>query len=97
MRNAEVRPCISQSSFAAAGEKETSQLCFSSGNCTLGSPSPPVRWLLGHVGFVLRKRSADFGGLTLLGRAWPVPAGKSPYEVPACFLICRDLRNSACS
>lgn len=54
MRNGEVRPCISQSSFAG-GEKERSQLHVSSANCLLGSLSPPVGWLLGHAGFVLRK------------------------------------------
>lgn len=68
MRNAGVRACISQSSFAG-GEKETSQLHVSSGNCPLGSLSPPAGWLLGHVGFVSRKRSAGFGGLTWFGVA----------------------------
>lgn len=95
MRGAEVRPHISQSSFG--GEKEMSQLHISSGNCPLGSLSPPAGWLLGHVGFVSRKQPADFGGFTWLGVARPVPAAKSLYEVLACFLICRDPYNSPSS
>lgn len=95
MRNAEVRPHTLQSS-SSRGEKGTSQLHVSSGNCLLGSLLTPAEWLLCHVGFVSSKRYADFGGPTCL--EWP---GQSLLigvsEVPACFLICRDLHSSASS
>lgn len=76
MRNAEVRPHTLQSN-SSRGEKGTSQLHVSSGNCLLGSLLTPAEWLLCHVGFVSSKRSADFWRAYLLGVAWPVPADRS--------------------
>lgn len=94
MRNAEVTPCVSQSSFAW-GEKETSQLRVSSGNYPLGRLL--LMWLLDHVGFVSGS-NLQILEEGLPGLEWPGQSLlMSLYEVPACFLICRDLNNSASS